>query len=66
MKNGRFQEWKTIFHTRFCARYLQKNMYLCQRVINDILTLIELFSIYFLFVDKSRLGVLQNSVHTAL
>ena len=31
-------EWKTFFHTRFCALYLQENAYRCRVVINNTVT----------------------------
>ena len=60
--NGRFQEWNGRqssilpyqFHTRFCALYLQKNIYRCQVVINNIVTEIFNFNIYAYNLSTNR------------
>ena len=60
--NGRFQEWNgrqssilpCQFHTRFCALYLQKNIYQCRIVIKYCHRRIQLQYLCILFVDKSR------------
>ena len=52
--NGRFQECNGKqafilphqFHTRFCALYLQKNIYGCRVVINNNVTKVFNFNIY--------------------
>ena len=52
--NGRFQEWNGRqssilpyqFHAGFCALYLQKNIYGCRVVINNIVTEVFNFNIY--------------------
>ena len=53
--NGMEDNLPYQFRTKFRAWYLQKNLYECQKLINNILT--EVFNIYFmriLFFDKSR------------
>ena len=47
-------EWKTIFHTRFRALYLQKNTYRCRVVINNIVTEVFNFDIYAYYLSTNR------------
>ena len=47
-------EWKTIFHTRFRALYLQKNTYRCWEVINNIVTEVFNFNIYAYYLSTNR------------
>ena len=53
MKDARM-EWKTIFHSRFCAVHLQKNTYRCRVVINNIVTEVFNFNIYAYYWSTNR------------
>ena len=60
--NGRFQEWNGRqssvlpyqFHTRFHALYLQKYIYRCRVVINNIVTEVFNFSIFTYYMSTNR------------
>ena len=47
-------EWKTIFHTRFWALYLQKNTYRRRVVMNNIVTEVFNFNIYAYYLSTNR------------
>ena len=62
--NGRFQEWNERqssilsyrFHTRFRALYLQKYIYECRVVIDNIVTEVFNFSIYAYYLPTNKIA----------
>ena len=44
----------SIFHTRFCVLYLQKNTYQCRVMINNIVTEVFNFNIYAYCLSTNR------------
>ena len=69
--NGRFQEWNGKqssilpyqFHTKFCALYLQKNVYQCRVVIN-IVTEVFNFNICVYYLSTNRGTLVMYIVQT--
>ena len=59
-------EWKEIFHTSFRALYLQKNIYECRGVTNNIITEVFTFNSYwyYLLTNRSSLVVYIAEVAT--